>query len=125
VYRSCQRATFVADEGVLDEPSVELSEHLCSEQQTVYGLVDGLMLLTDRGWQEVKVGRVLEAHPAVEGQASTTHVQQADLKQLKWDLSASKYVANSGNYEEFTQKFEQLLPPNSLCKKVFISEGAI
>ncbi|MDP8935157.1 MAG: UPF0236 family protein [Cyanobacteriota bacterium] len=125
VYRTCQRAAFVADESVLDEPSVELGEQLCSQQQTVYGMVDGSMLLTDQGWQEVKVGRVFEAHLAVEGQASINHAQQTDLKQIKWDLSTSQYVANRGNHEEFTQKFEQLFPPDALCEKVFISDGAI
>ena len=123
VYRTCQRAAFVADESVLDEPSAGLGEQLSSQQQTVYGMVDGSMLLTHQGWQEVKVGRVFEAHAQQTGHSEQT--QQADLKQLKWDLSASEYVASRGYYEEFTHKFEQLFPPNAPCKKVFISDGAI
>ena len=125
VYRTCQRAAFVADESVLDEPSAEFGKQLSCEQQTVYGMVDGSMLLTEQGWQEVKVGRVFEAHPIGQVAAPAGEVAARDDEQFKWDLSASEYVASRGHYEEFTQKFEQLFPPDAPCKKVFISDGAI
>ena len=54
-------------------------------------------------------------------------VFQADsdnINNLKWTLGPSEYVAQRGHYECFTAKFEQLLPPESLCKKVFLSDGA-
>ncbi len=34
-------------------------------------------------------------------------------------------MAGRGHYEEFTLKFEQLFPPDAICRKVFISDGAI
>jgi hypothetical protein len=125
VYRTCQRAAFVADEGVLDEPSAGLGEHLWDEQQTVYGMADGSMLLTDQGWQEVKVGRVFEAHPSPEARLSATHAAESGLEQFRWQVSGSEYVASRGNYEEFTRKFEQLFPADALCRQVFISDGAL
>lgn len=127
VYRSCQRAAFVADESVLDEPSAGLNQQLADEQQTVYGMADGSMLLTEQGWQEVKVGRVFEAHPSPEMHPCATACESParDVEQLEWDLSTSEYVAGRGHYEEFTLKFEQLFPPDAICRKVFISDGAI
>jgi hypothetical protein len=125
VYRTCQRAAFVADEGVLDEPSAGLGEHLWDEQQTVYGMADGSMLLTNQGWQEVKVGRVFEAHRSPEARLSATHAVESGLEQFRWQVSGSEYVASRGNYEEFTRKFEQLFPPDALCRQVFISDGAL
>ncbi len=118
VYRSCQRAAFVADEGVLDAPSSGLFEQLCDQQQIVYGMVDGSMLPTEQGWQEVKVGRVFAGQPF---QAA----QPARKKEPDWELSESEYVALRGNYEEFTAKFEQLFPPTSACRKVLLTDGAI
>jgi hypothetical protein len=118
-------AAFVADEGVLDEPSAGLGEHLWDEQQTVYGMADGSMLLTDQGWQEVKVGRVFEAHPSPEARLSATHAAESGLEQFRWQVSGSEYVASRGNYEEFTRKFEQLFPADALCRQVFISDGAL
>jgi hypothetical protein len=118
VYRSCQRAAFVADEGVLDEPSSGLGEQLSDQEQTVYGMVDGSMLPTEQGWQEVKVGRVFAGQPF---QAA----QSARKKEPDWELSESEYVALRGNYEEFTAKFEQLFPPSSSCRKVLLTDGAI
>ncbi len=118
VYRSCQRAAFVADEGVLDAPSSSLGEQLCAQQQTVYGMVDGSMLPTEQGWQEVKVGRVFAGQPFQEA-------QPAKQKEHDWQSCESEYVALRGNYEEFTQKFEQLFPPASSCRQVLITDGAI
>lgn len=136
VYRTAQRAAFVADESVLDEPSDGLSEQLSCPSQTVYGMVDGSMLATDQGWQETKVGRVFTleplqaSQPAPTGQpapaAQATHNQQESKPGLGpcQELCPSEYVALRGNYEEFTQKFEQLFPPDAACRKVFVSDGA-
>lgn len=128
VYRTAQRAAFVADESVLDEPSDSLSEQLSCPSQTVYGMVDGSMLATDQGWQETKVGRVFALEPL---QVSSLHTSQpaqvaqaTDKQESKPELGPSEYVALRGNYEEFTQKFEQLFPPDATCRKVFVSDGA-
>jgi len=118
VYRTTQRAAFVADEGLVDEPSDGLCEQLACPEQIIYGMVDGSMLLTEQGWQETKVGRVFEAHLA---EAAEPFEGQAELN---WQMGPSEYVALRGNHEEFAQKFEQLYSPDSACRKVFVSDGA-
>ena len=35
-----------------------------------------------------------------------------------------EYVAQRGHYSDFTQKFQTLLPPESPCSKVFVTDGA-
>jgi hypothetical protein len=82
--------------------------------QTVYGMVDGSMLPTEEGWQEVKVGRVFGAQPT----------QASPQESRKWDVKPSEYIAQRGHYAEFTRKFEQLFPPDSACQKVFVTDGA-
>ena len=71
------------------------------------------MLQMEQGWQETKVGRVFKAEM----------VEKSDP--LKWEIGVSEYVANRGHCSEFIDKFEQLLPPESGCKKVFITDGAV
>lgn len=100
VYRICQQAAVEAQDMGLESPSEKLAR---IESQPA----------TDDGWQETKVGRVFKATP-LEGSSPA-----------KWQLARSEYVAQRGHYREFTAKFEQLLPPESACKKVFISDGAL
>ena len=80
-------------------------------EQPVYAMVDGSFLFTDAGWKEVKVGRIFTATPD-----ATTGVH--------WHLKPSEYVAQRGHYEKFTRQFEILLPPQSTCQKVFVTDGA-
>jgi hypothetical protein len=121
VYRTTQRAAFVADEGVIDQPSPGLGEQLSCPGQIVYGMVDGSMLLTQEGWQETKVGRVFEAQLAQSAEGVPFEEQQ----QPNWQMGPSEYVALRGDHKEFAQKFEQLYPPDSACRKVFVSDGAL
>lgn len=126
VYRTTQRAAFVADEGVIDEPSPGLGEQLSCLGQTVYGMVDGSMLLTQEGWQETKVGRVFEAQLAQSAEGVPLDGQQLEgQQQPNWQMGPSEYVALRGDHAEFAQKFEQLYPPNSACRQVFVSDGAL
>lgn len=113
VYRITQKAASVADKALLDRPSAALARVASNKEQTVYGMVDGSMLLTHEGWQETKVGRVFKATAVKESKAT------------KWQINLSEYVAQRGHYSEFTAKFETLLPPGSACKKVLISDGAL
>jgi hypothetical protein len=101
---------------------------LSCPQQIVYGLVDGSMLLTEQGWQETKVGRVFEAQltqlvEGLDGQGLDGQGLE-EQGQPNWQMSPSEYVALSGNHEAFSQKFEQLYPPDSACRQVFVSDGA-
>lgn len=93
------------------QPSASLKDLQNQPDEQVYGMVDGSFLFTDCGWKAVKVGRVFQASPD----------QSVDYK---WTLGTSEYVAQRGHYETFTHKFEGLLSPESVCKKVFITDGA-
>jgi hypothetical protein len=63
VCRTRQVAAFVTDESVVAAPSAELGRPLAAAGQTVSGMVDGTMLLTQEGWQKTKTGRVFAAQP--------------------------------------------------------------
>lgn len=112
VYRSCQNVADELEEEELSSPSAEISKVQAEPERMLYGMVDGSMLQLDGGWQETKVGRVFEA------------TQDADIESLSWTMGGSIYVAKRGPYEGFTGLFEQLLPPDSPCKKVFITDAA-
>ena len=112
VYRSTLSAAEVLDVNAVNTPSPTLQKQLNDPSQTVYGMVDGSMLLYDDGWQENKLGRVF---------------CQSEVKPMCQDrnmLSSSEYVAYRGHYSGFAEKFEQLLPPESAVQKVLISDGA-
>ena len=57
VYRRVQAAARALPVAALDAPCPQVSAGL----GPVYGMVNGSMLFTDTGWQEVKVGRVFQA----------------------------------------------------------------
>ena len=113
VYRTCQAVSSELCDNELDSPSKELEKVETNKKERVYGMVDGSMLQMEQGWQETKVGRVFKAEL----------VENSDP--LKWEIGVSEYVANRGHCSEFIDKFEQLLPPESACKKVFITDGAL
>lgn len=112
VYRTCQNLAEKLPEEVLSTPSPSLQAAEKEVGSVVYGMLDGSMLFTDEGWQETKVGRVFTAEP-----------QGKDP--FRWKMGPSQYVAKRGHYGAFTEQFERLLPPESLCKKVFVTDGAV
>ena len=59
VYRRTQAAAQALPAATLDAPCPGVS----AGAGPVYGMVDGSMLFTDTGWQEVKVGRVFQPVP--------------------------------------------------------------
>ena len=109
VYRCVQAVSKKIEDPYL--PSVHLQQIQTQPDTSVYGMMDGSFLFTDDGWKEVKVGRVFTATPTTSAAS-------------KWNMGQSEYVAQRGHYENFTEKFETLLPPESKCKKVFITDGA-
>jgi len=109
VYRTLQAVSKAIEDPSL--PSQPLRHMQAQAEQQVYGMVDGSFLFTDDGWREVKVGRCFRAEPD-----ATTD--------FKWQMEPSEYVAQRGNCEDFTAKFELLLAPASACQKVFITDGA-
>jgi hypothetical protein len=110
VYRSVQAVS-----ETMEDPSIP-SPNLCHIQAQVdkvmYAMMDGSFVFMDDGWREVKVGRCFTAEPDPD-------------TPFKWKMENSEYVAQRGHYEDFTTKFELLLPPTSVCKKVFVTDGAI
>lgn len=109
VYRTVQMVSqLMEDSGV---PSEDLQQIYNQPDEQVYGMIDGSFLFTDDGWKEVKVGRVFKA-------------DGSESEPFKWEMGQSEYVAQRGHYQPFTERFECLLPQKSLCKKVFITDGA-
>jgi hypothetical protein len=113
VYRTCQAVSSKLTESELNSPSEDLKDVESNKKERVYGMIDGSMLQMEHGWQETKVGRVFKGEL----------LENSDP--LKWEIGVCEYVAHRGHCNEFIEKFEQLLPPESACKKVFITDGAI
>lgn len=112
VYRCCQNVAEAIGDDIVLEPSKPLAEIEGKADESVYAMVDGSMMFMDEGWKEVKVGRVFKA------------TQVADSEELKWKMGVSNYVAKRGEHQIFTSQFEKLLPPDSPCQKVFVTDGA-
>ena len=73
-------------------------------------MVDGSMRFTDVGWQEVNVGRVFQHY--------------APAGALAGRMGPSHYMARRGPFAAFTQRFEQVLPPDTHSEQVFVTDGA-
>lgn len=71
VYRCTQAAAQALPAATLDAPSPSVS----AGPGPVYGMVDGSMLPTDTGWQEVNVGRVFQYHAS----ANTPVIADSEL----------------------------------------------
>jgi hypothetical protein len=150
-YRRCKAISEQVEEDQLYIPTPGLSELQSKAEEIIYGMVDGSMLLTRNGWQENKVGRIFKASPCQESKTipllSQTIDKQMTDKQMtdkqttdkqavdnlnskleltrKWQIEADTYLVHRGEYPHFTAKFEKLLPPDSLCQKVFVTDGAV
>ncbi|WP_162549708.1 hypothetical protein [Hymenobacter nivis] len=107
VYRRTQAAAQALPAAALDAPCPAVS----AGQGPVYGMVDGSMIFTDAGWQEVKVGRAFQAIPPAAGSAAGL-------------VGPSPYVAQRGPFAPFTRRFEQVLPPGTHAQQVFVTDGA-
>lgn len=112
VYRTCQNVAESLAEDCLQTPSPVLEAAQTQEGEEVYAMVDGSMVFTDDGWQEVKVGRVFQAPHHIENE------------EHRWKMGESQYIAKRGYYADFTAGFEGVLPPGNACKKIFVTDGA-
>ena len=106
VYRRTQAAAQALPAATLDAPWPGVS----AGAGPVYGLVDGTMLFTETGWQEVKVGRVFQ--------------HSAPASAPVGETGPSQYGAQRGPFATFTQRFERVLPPNAHADQVFVTDGA-
>ena len=114
VYRRTQAAAQALPAAALDAPCPGVS----AGAGPVYGMVDGSMLFTDTGWQEVKVGRVFQHSVPASVPASAPASAPAG------QTGPSQYVAQRGSFACFTQRFERVLPPDAHADQVFVTDGA-
>lgn len=93
-----------------ERPCVELSE-----EDTVYAMLDGGMLLTRPSeWKEAKIGRVFKGSSICRLSESRREVRQ------------SEYVAHLGNHREFEEKMSVVTDKYASLgnRLVFINDGA-
>jgi len=88
--------------------------------ELIYASIDGSMILTDQGWQEVKLSRLFSNQSRVE------NGQKGDDK-TRFRLEESTYSACLGGHQAFTPLFEASLgtykaQPERL---VFVTDGAV
>lgn len=91
-----------------------------TQDEVIYGSMDGSMILTDEGWQEVKVGRVFSSE-------SRQQAGQKGDESTRFKLNASTYCAHLGSSEEFIPVFEASLGNYKTTPErlVFITDGAV
>lgn len=98
----------------------EVTQPELKADEVIYGSMDGSMLFTDGGWQEVKVGRVYSSEDRQEAG------QNGD-QETRFKLTKSTYCAHLGSAEEFLPQFEASLghyktTPDRL---VFVTDGGV
>jgi len=88
--------------------------------EIIYASMDGGMLFTDEGWQEVKLGRIFSSKSRIEAG------QKAD-DQTRFRLGRSTYSGHLGTHEDFTPQFEASLGNYKSTPKqlVFVTDGAV
>ena len=91
-----------------------------AEGEVVYGSMDGSMIFTDQGWQEVKVGRVFSSLSRVEAG------QKGD-GDTRFKLEGSTYCAHLGTAQEFIPEFEASLGSYKTAPErlVFVTDGGV
>lgn len=83
---------------------------LKSKEEVVYVMLDGSMVLSRKGWKEMKVGRLFRASSQVQIQAH------------RREILHSLYVCHLGGHRKFLQKLEAYSEPYQ--RKVFVCDGA-
>lgn len=88
--------------------------------EVIYASMDGSMVLTDEGWQEVKVGRVFSSqNRAQAGKKGDTGI--------RFSLDKSTYCAHLGSAADFIPVFEASLGTDKSVEErlVFITDGGV
>jgi hypothetical protein len=100
-----------------DELKGGMPEVKADSDEVVYAQMDGGMIFTDDGWQEVKVGRVFRQSDIVK-QSEGTDRQQ---------IVESQYAAHLGHYSAFAETFGKGLHHYRDIgeRLVFITDGAV
>ena len=88
--------------------------------EVIYGSMDGSMIFTDEGWQEVKVGRVFSS-------LSRQSAGQNGDQDIRFKLEKSTYCAHLGRSEEFIPQFEASLGHYKTTPErlVFVTDGGV
>ena len=83
----------------------------------IYGQMDGGMVFTDDGWQEVKVGRIFRQSDIVKASQNTGRQK----------IRGSQYVAQLGGHTTFLETFGKAVQPykGRQDRLVFINDGAV
>lgn len=91
-----------------------------AEGEVIYGSMDGSMLFTDDGWQEVKVGRIFSSEDRQQAG------QEGD-EGTRFKLTKSTYCAHLGSSQPFIPQFEASLGnyKTSPERLVFITDGGV
>jgi hypothetical protein len=102
----------ISDEVKSDFPLEELEKG-----DVIYAQMDGGMIFTDGGWQEVKVGRVFRASEVVKQSENTD-------RQI---INSSQYVAHLGSHLDFLKVLHKAVKGYKKHRKrlVFINDGAV
>ena len=97
------------------EPAVAADVIAVKPGDPVYGMVDGTMILTRKGWTETKLGRVFKANDCI-GQS----------EHRGW-IKQSLYEGYIGGCSVFADRFERKLDCYEYLKEnlIFITDGAV
>lgn len=114
------RVTNLLGEQLTQDLAQPLSHPPLLADEVIYASIDGSMILTDGGWQEVKASRLFSSQSRVE------YGQKGDTK-TRFRLKASTYSAHLGAHQAFTPLFEASLgtykaQPERL---IFVTDGAV
>lgn len=114
------RVTNLLGEQLTPDLAQPLSHPPLQAQEVIYASMDGSMILTDDGWQEVKLSRLFSSRSRVEN-------GQKERDRTRFRLEESTYSAHLGSYQGFTPLFEASLgtykaQPERL---VFVTDGAV
>lgn len=114
------RVTNLLGEQITTDLASPVEHPLLAEDELIYGSIDGSMVQTDTGWQEVKVGRIFSSQARIEaGQKGDT--------QTRFRLSDSTYCAHLGDHTDFTPLFEASLGNyiRQADRLVLLSDGGV
>ncbi len=98
----------------LEETAEGSSKTTWSGSGTVYGMVDGSMVLTrEAGWREIKLGRLFAEEAHNKGENSP-----------RGRITDSVYTAHLGHYQAFLSKWKSELATIEKQRLVFVADGA-
>ncbi len=114
------RVTNLLGEQLTQDLAQPLSHPPLQADELIYASMDGSMILTDGGWQEVKLGRLFSSRSRVE------NGQKGDDK-TRFRLEESTYSAHLGTHQAFRPLFEASLGTYKAHPErlIFVTDGAV